>query len=268
VTLIETGAPTSAPIILEGLQELGVSREEVRRILVTHVHLDHAGGVGPLVKEMPWVQVYIHEQGVPHLIDPSALTESTRRAMGDLFALFGNTLPVPEGNVVPVTNQTLEIGNGKLLRIFEAPGHAPHQVCYYEENSRYLFCGEALGNYYEEEGSLLIPAVAPPAFDLVAYLDTIHRIDQMDAALLLFSQFGPCRQVKHVIIQAVEQLRFWEGMIRERLAEGKKPEQIIAEFKEEDPQQLGESFTPAFVDFAIAATVWGYALYFKSLGHC
>lgn len=266
VTLIETGVPASASYILEGLRKLGPSKEEVRRILVTHVHLDHAGGVGPLVREMPWVQVYIHERGVRHLIDPSALLESTRRAMRDLFSLFGEILPVPEKNIVGVTNETLEIGGGKRLRIFEAPGHAPHHVCFYEESFRDLFCGEALGNYYEfEEGPLLIPAVAPPAFDLEANIETIHRIERMEVNQLLFSQFGSIRDVKQITVQAAEQLRNWEGRIRGALAKGKDPEQIIAELKEEDPQQLKEHFAPPFIDFAISATVWGYVLYFKSL---
>lgn len=265
VTLIETGVPASAFYILEGLRELGISKEEVRRILVTHVHLDHAGGVGPLVREMPWVQVYIHERGVKHLIDPSALLESTRRAMRDLFSLFGEVLPVPEKNIIGVTQETLEIGGGKRLRIFETPGHSPHHVCFYEESFRDLFCGEALGNYYElEEGPLLIPAIAPPAFDLMAFLDTIRRIETMEVDQLLFSQFGPCREVKKITTQAAQQLRSWEERIREALAKGKEPEQIIDDLKNEDPQRLKEHFAPSFVDFAIAATVWGYVLYFKS----
>lgn len=261
VSIIETGVPASASCILEGLDALGIARQEVRRILVTHVHLDHAGGAGVLVREMPWAKVYVHEAAARHLIDPTVLLRGTQQALGELYAFFGETLPLPEENVVGVKEGSIDLGSGKQLQILETPGHAPHHLCFYDEGSRRLFAGEALGTYYEDV-SLLFVAVAPPAFDLKAYLATLERLRGLGVDLALLTQFGPSRRVEWLLNENVAQLSHWEGVIRGKLAAGKGARQIIAELQKENAH-LRAHLEPAFIDFIFSAMTMGYLLYFE-----
>lgn len=260
-SIIETGVPASASRILEGLDLLGIARQEVRRILVTHVHLDHAGGAGVLVREMPWAKVYVHEAGARHLIDPTVLLRGTQQALGELYAFFGETLPLPEENVVGVREGSIDLGGGKQLRILETPGHAPHHLCFYDEGSHRLFAGEAMGLYYEEI-SLVWAAVAPPDFNLEEYLATLDRIRGLRVDLALLTQFGPHRQVEWLLTENAVQLRRWEEVILGKLAEGKGARQIIAELQEENAH-LRAHLEPAFINFIFSATTMGYLLYFE-----
>lgn len=260
ITLIETGTPSSANKILQGIEALGFQKEDVANIIVTQVHLDHAGGAGVLVKEMPWVNVFVHERGAKHLVDPSFLQEKTKEVMMDLFPLFGNAEPIPERNIRPVQNYTLEIGDGKKLRIFDTPGHASHHICIYEESNKFLFCGEALGVYYPRFG-LLLPAVTP-GFDLKASLESIYKIREMDISCLLFSHFGPLRRVERVIDDNLSKLSFYGKLIKERIEQGKKPEAIIEEVRS-DYHFLKEVYPETFLKFSFSALVNGYMEYFK-----
>lgn len=260
ITIIETGTPSSAEKILQGIEALGFQKEDVANIIVTQVHLDHAGGAGVLVKEMPWVEVFVHERGAKHLADPSFLQEKTKEVMMDLFPFFGNTEPIPERNIRPVRNYTLEMKNGKKLRIFDTPGHAPHHICIYEESNKFLFCGEALGTYYPGF-DLLLPAVTP-GFDLKASWESIHKIKEMDIACLLFSHFGPLWKVEWVIDNNLSKLSFYEELIKKRMGQGKKPEAIIEEVRA-DYNFLKEVYPEAFLKFCFSALVNGYMEYFR-----
>ena len=165
ITLIETATTLIAPRIVEAAAEIGLEEADIKRAIVTHVHLDHAGGTGWLVNRLPDLQVYVHERGLRHLHDPSRLIDSATAVYGSvdrITAIHGETLPVPMENLVPVTDAELDIGAGIELRILSAPGHASHHLCVFEPESGCLFSGEALGHNHPETGS--IPTCGGPSW--------------------------------------------------------------------------------------------------------
>jgi glyoxylase-like metal-dependent hydrolase (beta-lactamase superfamily II) len=229
LTLIEAGTSLTAPHILETLRQMGYQEGDLKRILVTHVHLDHAGAVGWWVKQAPQVQVFVHERGAIHLQDPSKLIHSAKTVYGSLdevFALHGEILPVPRKNLMPVLNGSLEIGKGLTLKLFPTPGHAPHHLSAIEPERGYIFSGEALGHYYPES-DLLIPAVAPPSFDLTDSLETIGRIRELRPKVVCFSQFGPHPDPPFVIQESVRQITLCDAQMKEARRRGLSRDEII-----------------------------------------
>jgi len=263
ITIVETGTPSSADKILEGIEALGFQKEDVTNIIVTQVHLDHAGGAGILVKKMPWIEVFVHERGARHLVDPSFLQEKTKEVMMDLFSFFGDAEPIPERNIKPIKDYVLEMKDGKRLRIFSTPGHASHHMCIYEEKNKFLFCGEALGTYYPAF-NLLMPAVTP-GFDLNASLDSIDRMKEMNIRCLLFSHFGPSWETEKIIDESLSKLNFYADLIKEKMEQGKEPNVIIEEVRA-DYNFLKKVYSEAFMKFCFSALVNGYLEYFEKKG--
>lgn len=147
ISLIETGTSLVAPHILEAVHAMGFRQADIKRAIVTHIHLDHSSGTGWLVKRLPHLQVYVHEKGLKHLQDPAALIESAKMVYGSLESITatnGDILPVPRENLHPVLNATLNVGENSTLQLFDAPGHASHHLCIFDPQSGCLFSGEAL----------------------------------------------------------------------------------------------------------------------------
>ena len=126
--IVETGTSKDVRAILDAVREFGLRPADVDHVIVSHVHLDHAGGAGFLLKEMPNATVYVHERGYKHLVDPSKLVASAASALGDMAEEFGTMAPIPPDRLRAVTDgETLDLG-GRVLRFFDSPGHAPHQL--------------------------------------------------------------------------------------------------------------------------------------------
>jgi glyoxylase-like metal-dependent hydrolase (beta-lactamase superfamily II) len=231
LTLVETGGGLTIPHILESVQEIGYQEKDIRRSIVTHVHLDHAGGAGSLVKRLPWVRVYVHERGARHLLDPSKLMKSAEMVYGSrkkVLDLHGDIIPVPKENLSSVSDTDLSIGADATLKIFSAPGHAPHHLCVFEPRTRCLFSGEALGHYYPKS-DMLTPAVAPPGFNLVATKESIRKIQEFKPKTICFSQYGPHRDADFVIAESIRLLEFHDNLISDMLKLKLRPEEIIRE---------------------------------------
>jgi glyoxylase-like metal-dependent hydrolase (beta-lactamase superfamily II) len=190
-TLIETGPTTCRPALLEGLRRAGVAPEEVRRVFVTHIHLDHAGGIGALVDSLPRAQFYAHELGVPHLVDPARLIASARRAWGSAAdPLWGPILPTP-----PARIQGLRGGErfpllGGDLQVLPTPGHARHHLAFFDTRLKGIFTGDGAGVRLERSVHLR-PAVPPPDLDLDLLFASVERMRQTEPRLVMFSHFGP-----------------------------------------------------------------------------
>jgi len=231
LTLIETGGGLTKPHILESVQEIGYQEKDIRRSIVTHVHLDHAGGAGSLVQRLPWLRIYVHERGARHLLDPSKLMKSAEMVYGSrkkVLDLHGEVIPVPEENLSSISDTDLSIGSDSSLRIFSTPGHAPHHLCVFESRTRCLFSGEALGHYYPQS-DMLTPAVAPPGFNLVASKETTMKIQQFNPKTICFSQYGPHRDAAFVISESIRLLEFHNDLIGDMLKQKLSPEEIIEE---------------------------------------
>jgi glyoxylase-like metal-dependent hydrolase (beta-lactamase superfamily II) len=189
--LIETGPTTCREALLAGLDRAGVERSAVRHVLVTHIHLDHAGGMGALAEALPRAEFYAHELGVPHLVDPSKLVASARRAWGAAMdPLWGTVVPVPAARVHSLRGgERLPLRDG-TLEVIATPGHAKHHLAFFDTATRGVFTGDGAGVRLERSPHVR-PAVPPPDLDLEQLFASLKAMRRTDPALVLFSHFGP-----------------------------------------------------------------------------
>ncbi|HLM91743.1 MAG TPA: MBL fold metallo-hydrolase [Thermoplasmata archaeon] len=190
-TLVETGPTTCRDALLEGLRAAGVAPTEVRRVFVTHIHLDHAGGVGALAGALPNATFLAHELGVPHLVDPSRLIASARRAWGAASdSLWGTIVPAPSARLVPLRGgERFPLRSGEL-EVIATPGHARHHLAFFDTRLGALFTGDGAGVRLERN-SHLRPAVPPPDLDLELLFASLEEMRRREPRLVLFSHFGP-----------------------------------------------------------------------------
>ncbi len=179
---IDTGCYLSAPRLLATLDNKNINREDVDYIILTHIHLDHAGGAGELIKHLPNAKVYVHERGANHLIDPSKLRAGVIQVYGEIFfkQFLGDLIAIDkEKIVIAKDNDNIKLGN-RILKFIDTPGHARHHVCIWDEMSRGIFSGDTLGVSYREfdsdKGELIFPPTTPVQFDPIAWEDTINRL--------------------------------------------------------------------------------------------
>lgn len=263
ITLVETGMTLIGEYILEGIHQLGFEDKDIRKAILTHVHLDHAGATGWLVRRLPHLKVYVHERGYKHVHDPSALIESAKilyDSLENITATHGQILPVNKDNLVAVTDSDLDIGGGVHLEIFEAPGHASHHMCVYEPESGCVFSGEALGHYHPESNTLS-PAVAPPGFNYEASLATIDKIKAHNPSVVCFSQYGYHRDPEYVIRKARKQLEDFYGLIKILREQGLNTQELIKEISKRLNE--GKIQDRVFLDSMLRSIVMGYEIYFQ-----
>jgi len=269
ITLIEAGTTHTAPYILEAARELGFGPEGIKRCINTHIHLDHACASGWLAREIPHIEIYAHERGIKHLADPTRLIESAQMVYGDvdtIIEIHGEIIPVPEENLVGVTDTELDVGGDITLKIFEGPGHAPHHICIFEPKSGCIFSGEALGHYHPEF-DILTPAAAPPSFDLAASIETAEKIRALGPRTVCFSQFGQRRDTEQVIDEWERQARFYGDLIRSELDSGKGTAEIVEMlFEELTRQPQAKRFSEQSIRGMLMSAVLGYYQYFQKEG--
>jgi glyoxylase-like metal-dependent hydrolase (beta-lactamase superfamily II) len=217
--LIETGTATSAPVVRDALHSLGVGPDDLGTLVVTHIHLDHAGGVGTLAGMFPMAEIVVHERGARHLVDPERLMTSARRVFGRVLDdVFGVLLPTDAARVRALGDVgAIDLGNGRTLGSFHAPGHAQHHVGLVDSVSGDLYVGDAAGVYIPETKDMR-PSTPPPDFDLDLALTSLDRFSAIDPTRLLFSHFGPVNEVQASIARAKEELRLWVELVRETRA--------------------------------------------------
>jgi glyoxylase-like metal-dependent hydrolase (beta-lactamase superfamily II) len=202
--IVDPGPQESAERVIEALGEAP------RAILLTHIHLDHAGGTGSLLERWPDVPVYVHELGAPHLIDPSRLEASAGRLWDDMEERWGHTRPVPEASVNLV-------GEGDTVhgfRVAYTPGHASHHVAYLHEASGWAFVGDVMGVRVAPEAHTIMPT-PPPDIDVDAWLDSIAIVEGWDPQGIGVTHFGGHEDVAHVLADARSELERWAARARE-----------------------------------------------------
>ena len=146
--IIETGPTTSINNLLVGLNEIGISTDSVDYVAVSHIHIDHAGGAGTLLKYLPNAKLLVHAKGAPHLARPATLWRQTKRVLGDIADMYGRIDPVPERRIIIAKDRTtIDLGKGIELTILETLGHASHHLSYHENHSNGIFTGDAAGIY-------------------------------------------------------------------------------------------------------------------------
>jgi len=188
VALVDTGTSLTSGRVLAGLKELGIRKERVKWIFLTHVHLDHAGGAGALLPELPNATVVVHPRGAKHLADPTKLVASTKSAVRERFRFYGDAGPIPEERIHSAQDgEIFPLGKIRVQAI-DSPGHAPHHLCFFVPERGWLFTGDAVGLYIK---GTLLPTTVPPSFDLKASLATLDRLASLGPKKLLFTHFGP-----------------------------------------------------------------------------
>jgi glyoxylase-like metal-dependent hydrolase (beta-lactamase superfamily II) len=204
--LFDCGPTSSLPFLKAGLAERGLDLTEVRHLLLSHIHLDHAGAAGVLVHENPWLQVHVSEIGAPHLVDPTRLEASARRLYGPAFdRLWGDLAAVPAENVHVVGDRILG------LECFPTPGHASHHVSYLDEDGT-LYAGDAVGVRIAS-GRFVLPPCPPPEIDLEAWVHTLEEIERRAPGRLALVHFGAFDDVEDHLSALRETLRSWSGRV-------------------------------------------------------
>ena len=235
--LIETGTARSAPTVIASLAELGLGPEDLATIVVTHIHLDHAGGVGDLARDYPHARVVVHERGARHLADPQKLVASAHRVFGpDMDRLFGDLLPVPQERLLVLGESgSIDLGDGRSLDAFHNPGHASHHLGLIDSHSGDLYTGDAAGTYVPQTADVR-PATPPPDFDLDLALTSLTRMRAAGASRLLFSHFGPVTDVDATLERSTEELRSWVASIDTLHARGIEVDHAVAMVRDRDKQ--------------------------------
>jgi glyoxylase-like metal-dependent hydrolase (beta-lactamase superfamily II) len=209
---IETGVNSGVPRLLAALEAHGLGRDAVDYVIPTHVHLDHAGGSGLLMQELPSAKLVVHPRGARHLIDPSVLVEGARAVYGaEVVARdYGDLVPVPAERVMTTTDgMVLELG-GRPLRFADTPGHARHHNCIWDEVSRGWFTGDTFGIVYPDlhtpRGPYIVPATAPVHFDPTALHETVARLLAQRPEVMYLTHYGAVHDAETLAVQFLAQV--------------------------------------------------------------
>jgi glyoxylase-like metal-dependent hydrolase (beta-lactamase superfamily II) len=219
--LIETGSQTSVPVLLAALGQIGVGPAELAGVAVTHIHLDHAGGVGNVARAFPSATVYVHEKGARHLADPSRLIDSAARVYGPLLdSLYGRLDPTPPERLhVLEDGEEIEVGRGRSLVAVDSPGHAKHHVGLHDSLSGVLFAGDAVGVKLPD-GGVLRPSTPPPDFDLGQALTSLAKFAARRPMGIALAHYGLLEQPEELLAEAEETLRLWAETAEKAYREG------------------------------------------------
>jgi glyoxylase-like metal-dependent hydrolase (beta-lactamase superfamily II) len=247
LALQDCGPASCVPELKARLAEQGLELADVRHLLLSHIHLDHAGAAGVLVREHPGLQVHVSEIGAPHLVDPSRLEHSARRLYGDDFdRLWGELAPVPSENVHVVGDETLG------LATFPSPGHASHHVCYHDREGT-LYAGDAAGVRIRPS-EFVLPPTPPPEVDLEAWERTIDELERREPKRLALIHFGVFEDVERHLEELRRRLREWAQRVRL----GATEEQFAAEAAADlaDDQAAYEQAMPFWQSYAGLRRYW------------
>jgi glyoxylase-like metal-dependent hydrolase (beta-lactamase superfamily II) len=214
--LVETGTATSAATVVASLAELGVGPDDLEYLVVTHIHLDHAGGVGDLAAAFPRAKVVVHERGARHLADPERLMNSARQVFGSVLDdVFGPLAATAADRIVTIDDSgEIDLGSGRQLQAFHSPGHASHHLGLIDSATGDLYVGDAAGIHVPETGELL-PGTPPPEFDLDKALASLRLFRAHQPQRLLFSHFGPVTEPADTLRRAEEEIRAWVDAVRD-----------------------------------------------------
>lgn len=229
VAIIDPG-PTSCLETLElGLQANGVRWPDVRHILLTHIHLDHSGATGTIVRAHPHIKVLVHERGATHMVDPSKLVDSATRIYGDRMQLFwGEVAPVPAGNLTTVKGgEQIEAG-GRTFDVAYTPGHASHHVSFFDNSSGVAFVGDTAGVCINH--GFVLPPTPPPDIDVEAWNVSVDRILSWSPTTLMLTHFGPITSVRPHLAALLDNLGTTSSMALALLNEPGTDEERGAEF--------------------------------------
>jgi glyoxylase-like metal-dependent hydrolase (beta-lactamase superfamily II) len=269
VALIDPGPSTTLSHLETALERKGIRFGDVRALLLTHIHLDHAGATGLIVKRHPHIDVFVHARGAPHMIDPSKLLSSAGRLYGqDMARLWGEVLPVPEPRIrVLEGGETVHVA-GREIRVEYTPGHASHHVSYLDVASRIAFVGDTAG-IRRGSGQFVMPATPPPDIDLEVWRESERRILAWDPDVLFLTHFGPWHGGRQHFQAMFENLAAWYRIVQRVLADSSlgdpdRERQFIEEAYTDLRRRVGERDAEDYVRAGGLSYSWqGLARYWR-----
>ena len=262
VAVVESGTSFEKDRILTAIAEFGYRPPDIDYLIVSHIHLDHAGGAGFLLQEMENAKVYVHERGYKHLADPSRLLASAKVALGASADEFGTMRPIPADRLVAVKDgDRLELGKRELV-FYDSPGHAPHELTVFDTHNKCIYTGDAAGLYMSRD-EVLLPISPAPSFSLEDNLRSLDRMLTLRPRALLFSHYGPHTNPQAVVeIQRI-QYAAWSDFVRRR--KGLDSEHSMTEGLYNDYGFRVRHYRPEFVKKRIRDSVEGLIVYHQRL---
>ncbi len=210
---VDPGPRSTIPVLAAALKELNVKKLDY--ILLTHIHIDHAGGAGLLVEHYPEAMVICHPKGIRHMVDPTKLWEGSRKFLGSVAEVYGAIAAVPEKNIG--FKNPIE-GGGVAINVFETPGHAPSHLCYQMGNM--LFLGEVAGINYPLDRGLYLRIATPPPFIYETYRASLEKAASLDVSHVCFGHYGYREDVKNVFDTSLDQLENWMATVERHYRTG------------------------------------------------
>jgi glyoxylase-like metal-dependent hydrolase (beta-lactamase superfamily II) len=259
--VVDVGPSRSVNLLVQSLSRMGIERVDF--VLLTHIHIDHAGGVAEFLRFFPMARVICHSKAIGHLSDPAKLWMGSQRALGDLASLYGPISPVKRDRLIPHEEAHLT-----GLRIIETPGHAPHHLSYVYRGR--LFAGEAGGVYFDFGASDYLRPATPPVFFLKEFLESIERLLAQGDIPICYGHFGRAEKSQSMLKRARKQLLHWEKIIRENMASGQDDtdEKCMEVLLKEDPELTAfQNMLPADQvreRFFMANSIKGYMGYLQN----
>ncbi len=248
--LVEVGASSCTENLLSGLDSLNISLPSIDYIILTHIHIDHAGGAGTLIKKTPNARLMVHPRGARHLINPARLVEGTRAAYSvydNCFdQVFGQVEPVEEECIyTPEEGEQLDLGKGRVLTFYYTPGHARHHMAIYDGLTRGLFCGDALGAVYRPLSRIIgrdfvIPATPPSEFEPAEGIAVCDMIGGIAPEVLYFSHFGISKNVGYILERNRQLLQQFTNSAGRILSENGSVKDVEDKFWELINMQISE----------------------------
>jgi glyoxylase-like metal-dependent hydrolase (beta-lactamase superfamily II) len=240
--LIDPGPACTIDYLIAELEKHHVSHLDW--ILLTHIHMDHAGGIGHLAERFPGARIVCHEKAVNHLIDPVRLWEGSLKILGHVARVYGEIKPVPSASIM-VTKQ-VPFGDG--IKVISTPGHAAHHQCFVWKE--FLFCGELFGIFQQLDQSIYLRPATPPVFVLDDYLASMDAVAPYMDRQICFSHYGTCHEGAEIIKIARQQLLLWVRVIKEYVDSdlgqvmGPVMDKIIGDLSDNDPVYAQKELLP------------------------
>ena len=265
IIIVESGPTSSVPRLVDGLKELNLPLEDVEYLALTHVHLDHGGGAGTLLKALPNAKVIVHPRGMPHLINPKQLWESAQSVLGYVSEIFGKPEAVPKERIIPVTEGSFDLDGGAKLKVIETVGHASHNLSFHESFNNGVFPGDAAGTYFPEFD--VVMPTAPPPFRLDLALASLDKLINLNPSVLYYSHFGKASNAVQRLRDYKLQLQLWARIADQGVRDNKSLEEIRNGILAEDAvmRRLGGYLKShkIYSKTALGNTVQGFIEYAK-----
>jgi glyoxylase-like metal-dependent hydrolase (beta-lactamase superfamily II) len=229
--IIDVGPKKTLPNLYLALRHLSIALEEIDYLILTHIHIDHAGGAGAALSQMPRARVVVHPRGVKHLLNPETLWESSQKTLGQLALEYGEIDPVPENRIIAAADgMELGMGNERKLSLWFSPGHAVHHLSVYDREAKTLLAGEAAGVCLNG----IIRLATPPPFRLAESLASIDKLVTLQPDHICYGHFGCFDKAKERLACIHDKTLDWYKFVHQAARENRDPDYILAYLRQKD----------------------------------